>query len=132
VQREGSFWERGRVLELPPNISEGTLGRSFSCTWRLNHPKVSRIHAALVRRARRGVYVVDLASETGTFVNDERVSGEMLLMDGDRIRLGDTVMLEFMDSPPSPVESPERTLLRRLIWAAGGLGVVVLMTAFLF
>jgi len=127
VQRSGLFWERGRVLEFDPAANEGTLGRSPSCTWRVTDTSVSRIHAALVRKPRRGVYVMDLASRRGTYVNGERVQGEMLLMDGDRIRLGDKVELEFLDSPP-PVEAGERSWLRRVWWGVGALGALALLT----
>ena len=130
LQREGSFWERGRVLEFPGSIHEGTLGRSFSCNWRFNEPTVSRLHAALVRRPRRGIYLVDLGSNSGTFVNERRVSGEWLLMDGDRIRLGSKVELQYIDGPP-PVEAPERAWIRRALWAAGGMGALLFLTLFL-
>jgi predicted component of type VI protein secretion system len=131
VQRAGSFWERGRVLEFPPSINEGTLGRSFSCTWRFNDPTVSRLHAAFVRRPRRGVYLVDLGSRRGTFVNGRRIGGELLLMDGDVIRLGDRVSMEFMDNPP-PVEAPERVWFRRAWWLTVGAAVLALASLFVF
>ncbi|NNF07655.1 MAG: FHA domain-containing protein [Candidatus Eisenbacteria bacterium] len=127
LQREGTFWERGRVLEFTANANEGTLGRSFSCKFRVNDPSVSRIHAALIRKPNRGVYVVDLASRKGTYVNGQKVKTEMLLMDGDLIRLGDRVILEFMDSPP-PVESPERLWYKRFFWA----GAVLVALGLLF
>jgi pSer/pThr/pTyr-binding forkhead associated (FHA) protein len=130
VQRQGVFWERGRVLEFEPAATEGTLGRSPACTWRITDASISRLHAALVRKPRRGVYVVDLASRHGTFVNGERVQGELLLMDGDRIRLGDKIEVEFLDSPP-PVEGHERRWLRRAWWGVGALGLVVVLTVLL-
>ena len=50
MQREGRYWDRGRVLAFEPHLSQGTLGRSLSCNWRLNDPSVSRLHAALIRK----------------------------------------------------------------------------------
>jgi len=119
VQRDGPFWDRGRVFEFPSTINEGTIGRSSSCHWRINDPSVSRLHAALVRKPRRGVYLLDLASREGTFLNGERVTGEVLLMDGDRISLGRRVILEFVDGV-QPQEGPERRLWRRLAWSLAG------------
>ncbi len=129
--REGNFWDRGRVFELPVGLNEGTLGRSLSCHWRLNDATVSRIHAALVRRPRRGVYLVDLASRRGTFVNGERIAEETLLMAGDRIRLGEHVELEFLEGAP-PQETVRERWLRRGWWVASGLAVVVAVGYFVF
>jgi hypothetical protein len=42
-------------------------------------------------------------------------------MDGDRIRLGETLELEYLEGPPPP-ESEERIWLRRMTWALAGLG----------
>ena len=120
VFREARFWERGRVLEFPTNIHQATLGRSPSCCWRINDPSISRLHAALVRRPRRGVYLLDLASRAGTYVNGERVSGEWLLMSGDKITLGTEVTLEYNEGPvPEPV--PKRRWLKPLEWLSAGL-----------
>jgi len=94
----------------------------------LNDPSVSRLHAAMVRKPRRGTYLVDLGSREGTFVNDERVEGEILLMDGDRIRLGHRVVLEYLDGPP-PEESEERLWVRRAWWALTGVGIGAMLLA---
>lgn len=131
VLREGPFWERGRVHEFPPEVNEGTLGRSFSCRWHVGDPSVSRIHCALVRRPRRGVYLLDLSSRHGTFVNGERVTEEVLLMDGDRIGLGDRVVLEFVDGNRPEVDR-DRRWLRRSLWSLAGLAIVALIGALLF
>ncbi len=131
VLREGPFWERGRILELPALLNEGTLGRSLTCQWRINDPSVSRLHAALVRKPRRGVYLLDLASREGTFVNGERVIEEVLLMDGDRIGLGSRVVLEFVDGPP-PNEASERRWVRRFSLLAMALAFLTLLTFVIF
>jgi pSer/pThr/pTyr-binding forkhead associated (FHA) protein len=124
VLREARFWERGRVLEFPSGVHQATLGRSSSCSWRINDPSVSRLHAALVRRPHRGVYLMDLASREGTFVNGERVTGEWLLMNGDRISLGSDVVLEYNEGRP-PAAAPRRRWLKPLGWLGAGMFALV-------
>ena len=119
ILREARFWERGRVLEFPAAIHQATLGRSSSCNWRINDPSISRLHAALVRRPRRGVYLLDLASRAGTFVNGERLDGEWLLVNGDRISLGTDVVLEYNEGPP-PEPEIKRRWLKPLGWLSAG------------
>jgi hypothetical protein len=131
LQREGSFWDRGRILEFPPKLTEGTLGRSSSCHWRINDSSVSRLHAALVRRPRRGTYLLDLASREGTFLNGERVTGEVLLMDGDRIGIGSRVVLEFIDHPKPP-EGGDRRWWRPVFWGFGVLAAVGIVSLIVF
>ena len=131
VQREGSFWERGRYFEFPPSLNEATLGRSLSCHLRVNAESVSRIHAALVRKPRRGVYLMDLASREGTFLNGERVEADELLMDGDRIGLGDGIVLEFVDGP-RPREAAAKRLARRFGWSFSVVSMLILGGILLF
>ena len=54
---------------------------------------VSRNHAVFERRGRT-IELVDLNSENGTLVNDERVA-RRVLADGDRVSLGPDVHLVF-------------------------------------
>jgi hypothetical protein len=72
-----------------------TLGAAEGNDVTLAETCVSRNHAVLERRG-RGVEIVDLNSENGTFVNGERVS-RRVLADGDVISLGNDVDLAFLD-----------------------------------
>ena len=67
------------------------LGRDSSNAIRLHDTEISRRHAEL-RLERDGYRVVDLRSANGTFVNDQPVDNSPL-HSGDRIQLGQTVML---------------------------------------
>ena len=58
---------------------------------RLHDTEVSRRHAEL-RLEREGYRIVDLGSANGTFVNGHAV-GQTALQSGDRVQLGQTVML---------------------------------------
>jgi signal transduction histidine kinase len=67
------------------------LGRDSSNTFRLHDTEVSRRHAEL-RQEREGFRLVDLGSANGTYVNAQQVDA-ILLSAGDRVQLGQTVML---------------------------------------
>ena len=99
VQTTGPRMRPHRVLEFPAESNEVTLGKGASCPCRIEEPGVADVHAALVRRVNRGVYLVDLSEGARTLLNGEPVREEVLLMDGDRITLGDSVQFEFMDGP---------------------------------
>ncbi|HSL98400.1 MAG TPA: FhaA domain-containing protein [Candidatus Deferrimicrobiaceae bacterium] len=76
----------------PRNVPLGgepiEIGRGSDCDLVLVDGRASRHHARL--RPRDGVLVLtDLESTNGTFVNEQRVQ-EVVLGDGDRIRIGDT------------------------------------------
>jgi diguanylate cyclase (GGDEF)-like protein len=65
------------------------IGRSHDCE--LSFPdavSVSRIHARIVSAA-DGVFIEDLDSTNGTFVNQSRVGDRTKLSSGDRVQLGD-------------------------------------------
>lgn len=72
--------------------SATTIGRLPECDIVLTDPGASRKHAQIVRRD-DGYAIVDLGSTNGTLLNGEPVR-ERLLVDGDRITIGNTV-LEF-------------------------------------
>jgi len=63
------------------------LGRDPSSGYPLNFPMISWRHAALERTA-EGIYVEDLGSRNGTYVNGVRISGRMLVRPGQEIGLG--------------------------------------------
>jgi FHA domain-containing protein len=68
-----------------------TIGRAPDNGLVLHDSRASRRHARLF--ARSGVFVLaDLGSTNGSFVNDRRVE-EMPLGEGDRIRIGDTILV---------------------------------------
>lgn len=63
------------------------IGRHESCQLRPSSPEVSRQHCAIITKEGR-VYVRDLKSRTGTFVNDERVEKYVEVKNGDKLRIG--------------------------------------------
>jgi len=71
-----------------------TLGRSADCNVRLDEVGVSRVHALFGRREDGTVYLQDLESKNGTYVNGERVETHVL-RDGDKIQVGPISILKF-------------------------------------
>jgi ABC-type multidrug transport system ATPase subunit len=63
-----------------------TIGRDASNDLVINHPAVSSFHALLIR-SNEAVYITDLQSRNGTFVNGRRISGRKVLDQGDWVRI---------------------------------------------
>src|SRR5262249_48354026 len=74
---------------------------------------ISRRHCHIEHRGDRWV-LRDLGSTNGTWVNEERIEGDMEheLCTGDRIRLGDWVILRFFDNKGAEPDR-SRTLFHR-------------------
>lgn len=68
------------------------IGRGDGATLRLSDAGVSRQHAA-IRRENLDYWIVDLGSANGTFVNDNSLTAARVLKHGDRIRLGNLVLI---------------------------------------
>lgn len=89
--REGAA--RGASRHLPLTISEGAsavLGRSADADLTLGDPEVSRKHARL-DVVRGVVYLADLGSSNGTFLNGKALDDESIeLRPGDDIDVGNT------------------------------------------
>jgi hypothetical protein len=78
---------RGETLELPDEV---TLGRAPGCGIRLEDPYTSSLHARISRRDQT-LWIEDLGSTNGTWVNAVRVTGPTKLGRGDLVQVGGTV-----------------------------------------
>lgn len=78
----------GLVVPLQPG--ETLLGRGSSCDVVVPSEKASRVHARILVEE-SGVYLEDLKSTNGVFVNDEQVARVQLAL-RDRIRIGDSIL----------------------------------------
>lgn len=80
---------RGRVFDLGDEV---TVGRSPGCAVALEDDTfVSSIHARVYRRSGE-LWLEDLGSTNGTWLNDERVDGPSRLQRGDRVKVGSTTL----------------------------------------
>jgi len=80
--------QRGRSYEL---LDELTVGRAAGCHIALDDRFVSQLHARMFRRDDQ-LFLEDLGSTNGTFLNDAKVTSPALLKTGDLVRIGNVVM----------------------------------------
>ncbi len=85
-----------------------TIGRSSENNVVINDAKVSRTHLQLVQNDNGTCSVVDLNSANGTFVNGQKITGEVPLQPQDVIRIGDTTLpwQEYVNSLSSVAPKP--------------------------
>jgi DNA-binding winged helix-turn-helix (wHTH) protein len=83
---------------------ETVLGRAEGVPVRIEAGGVSRHHARVVVNGGEAT-IEDLGSKNGTFVGDDPVPSPRLLMDGDVVRLGRTVRLQFKRGEDEATES---------------------------
>ncbi len=81
--------DAGTRSVVPFTAEELTLGRAAEgVAWRLPDRNVSRRHARFTR-ASGAVFVEDLGSLTGTWLNGERITGRRRVRPGDLVEIGD-------------------------------------------
>lgn len=90
--------------EWPLGEGEHVLGREEGLALRIESRGVSRHHARLVVRGGQAT-LEDLASKNGTFVAEKRLLGPRVLADGDVIRLGRRVRLQFRERGDDDTET---------------------------
>lgn len=84
----GSSWKQ---FQYKPQ-GRTTIGRAADCDITLPHVSVSKHHLCITRKNSR-VYVEDLHSTNGTFLNDQRVIGVQQLQDKDVLLVADTKLI---------------------------------------
>lgn len=93
--------------EIPVAVPRFLIGRADECQLRPKSDAISRNHCAVVT-AGDDISIRDLNSRNGTYINEERVSGDRPLKNGDKLRIG---KLEFefvivVEKKPEPVAAP--------------------------
>lgn len=84
VEPEGS---RGQIFDVDDEV---TVGRAAGCAVHVEDAYTSNLHARVFRR-NGSVWVEDLGSTNGTWVNAERIEAPTRLGRGDLLQVGGTV-----------------------------------------
>ena len=79
---------RGRAY---PLADELTVGRAAGCQVTVDDTFASQLHARVFAREGQ-LFVEDLGSTNGTFLNRKKVQGPQLMRRGDRLQVGNTVL----------------------------------------
>ena len=74
-----------------PLADELTVGRAAGCQVTLDDTFASQIHARVFSREGQ-LFVEDLGSTNGTFLNRQKVQGPQVMRRGDRLQVGNTVL----------------------------------------
>lgn len=82
----------GKVFPLLKN--EISMGRDINNEIVINDAEISRKHCRL-KLSGNGYIIEDLGSTNGTWVDEQRISGQYQLSHGDTIRLGDNITLSY-------------------------------------
>ncbi|MBK7584958.1 MAG: GGDEF domain-containing protein [Myxococcales bacterium] len=100
---------RGDPLGRVARVDEDdiVIGRGEQASFVLNDPALSWLHAR-VFRSDEHIFVEDLQSTNGTFVNDERISSPTRIEDGARVRLGGYTVLKLSLADELEEESARR------------------------
>jgi pSer/pThr/pTyr-binding forkhead associated (FHA) protein len=72
--------------------NEVIIGREETCDVFIPDPVISSRHARLVYRNTHW-WIEDLMSTNGTYLNDERVESPAILINGDELRIGKSILL---------------------------------------
>jgi hypothetical protein len=86
--------EQSKALENGKSYQAGpvplTIGRAEDNTLALPGDEFASGHHARIESQRDGVWILDLGSTNGTFVNGARLDGRRKLREGDVVQIGDT------------------------------------------
>jgi diguanylate cyclase (GGDEF)-like protein len=89
------------------------IGRGSQADFRVDDSGVSKAHLCIFKREDGSVAVRDLGSRNGTCVNNQPITAETILQDGDKIHFGSTTVLKF-----SLADTLEKTFQQRMYEAA--------------
>jgi pSer/pThr/pTyr-binding forkhead associated (FHA) protein len=79
----------GKTIEI---VSATVIGRDAGTGIRLDGDEFASSQHARIEPRQDGVWVEDLGSTNGTFVNEQKLAAPAMLQPGDKVRVGQTVM----------------------------------------
>jgi S1-C subfamily serine protease len=95
----------GKGLSVKVEGERFLVGTGTECQLMLGDPKAAPLHAYF--EVGEGGYVAlhDLGSESGTYVDGERIDGSRVIEGGEEIRIGDTVLVPSVADPAEEAEA---------------------------
>lgn len=94
----------GKEVKIPS--PKCIIGREEGCHLRPSSDAISRQHCVILTTENE-VIVRDLKSRNGTFVNDERVTDEAVLLSGDMLRVGPLEFELLIEQTPGKPKRPK-------------------------
>ena len=89
-------------MEIPLRAARLFIGRDSQCHVRPRNELVSKMHCEISQRE-HAVYVRDLQSLNGTFLNEQPISGEVEVRNGDLLRVATLVFaFKIRSEEPAP------------------------------
>jgi pSer/pThr/pTyr-binding forkhead associated (FHA) protein len=111
----------GKEVKIP--TPQCVIGREEGCHLRPHSDAISRRHCMIVT-SENEVIVRDLKSRNGTFVNDERVEGEAVLLAGDILKVGPLEFEIVLEQTPGKPKRPKVADIKEAVArTAGGSGI---------
>jgi S1-C subfamily serine protease len=89
----------GKGLSVRVEGQRFVVGSGEECQLMLSDPGASPLHAYFEVEESGQVMLHDLASQTGTFVNGERIEGPRRIEGGEEIRIGETLLTPSVADP---------------------------------
>jgi pSer/pThr/pTyr-binding forkhead associated (FHA) protein len=90
------------------NYQKILIGRDTSCDLVISHDSISRKHAELFIDFEGNVFVTDLSSKNGTYVNNRRIFQSEQLFIGDILMVGNKIDVDWAKYLPNKVEPKQR------------------------
>src|SRR3954454_4377874 len=94
----------GKEVKIP--TPKCLIGRGDECHLRPQSDAISRRHCVIITTENE-VVVRDLASRNGTYVNEEKVAGEAVLLHGDILRVGPLQFEMMIEQSPAKQKRPK-------------------------
>jgi len=113
----------GKEIKIPtPQCVIGRDGRDKGVDLQINNDAISRKHCAILTTENE-VIVRDLNSRNGTFVNEERVATEAVLLNGDTLRIGAKQFEMLIEHSNSKPKRPKVADIKDAVARAAEVGV---------
>jgi pSer/pThr/pTyr-binding forkhead associated (FHA) protein len=107
----------GKEVKIP--TPKCVIGREEGCHLRPQTEAVSRRHCVIITTENE-VIVRDLNSRNGTFVNDERVAEEAVLLHGDILRVGPLQFELLIEQTPGKAKRPKVVDIKEAVARTAG------------